>query len=431
MTEIPLSVGAATHPGRVRKLNEDSHGVFLAGGAEREASPVEALLLVADGMGGERAGDRASRLAVTRLEEYVTTGRYRRWAELDETGADGDLPSVLRAAIRRLSREIYRLGSDDPTAQGLGTTLVAAAFVDGRVTVAHVGDSRCYRIREGSIERLTRDHSWVERQVERGLLAPEEAARHPQRHVLTRSLGDPETPEPELLTETVRPGDLLLLCSDGLTEGLEDSDILALARRQGDPQALAEELVRQAVERDGTDNVTVVAARYRQGDEARPALGAAAEPATRPDLPVVADPPPGSRRGWLGALVLIAVLVAGFGLGWYAASASAPPPAPARGVEAEAGRLLEQGRLHLERGDRLTALEELRRARDLFREAPLAVEAQRLTSLLERQLATGRPAEEAVPPEDGAEDQGPVEGGEPAREEEPGSSGAGATAPGL
>ena len=261
MVRFRLEVGFATDVGRLRKRNEDSYVVYLPS-QDDNPSDLLGLLLVADGMGGERAGDRASQTAAERVHEWMSSGEWKTWQ------VDGERPlaAALGMAVQRVSDEIFRLGEDDPSIRGLGSTLVTVALEQDRMTVAHVGDSRCYRIRGASIEQLTADHSWVERQVQAGFLTPEQARSHPQRNILTRSLGDEMTPEVDVRSEPLQPGDLFLLCSDGLTGGVTDAELLEASRHHQDPQELAEKLVHLANEKDGSDNITAVVGLCRAVD---------------------------------------------------------------------------------------------------------------------------------------------------------------------
>src|SRR5881227_101924 len=193
---------ALTDVGRQRQSNEDSY---------LEASP---LFAVADGMGGARAGEVASRIAVEAFEEKTRTGG----------SPEQQLAEVARAA----NRQIYKMAQEDSALAGMGTTLVAA-FVSGReVAVGHVGDSRLYRMRDGELERLTQDDSLVEEFVREGKLTPEEAEVHPQRSIITRALG----PEPDVQVDTFtypgRDGDVYLICSDGLTGMISEDAIAAI-----------------------------------------------------------------------------------------------------------------------------------------------------------------------------------------------------------
>ncbi|MEM1205459.1 MAG: PP2C family serine/threonine-protein phosphatase [Acidobacteriota bacterium] len=258
MARFSLEVGFATDVGRQRRRNEDSYAVFVPFPGEGNPSHLAGLILVADGMGGERAGDRASQMAAEKLRDWFSTGAYLSWPE--HSGGT-PLESVLGRAIRRVSNEIFQLGESDPSIRGLGSTVVMGAMTSRRMVLAHVGDSRAYLIRRGRIELLTSDHSWVQRQVDAGVLSAEAARTHPQRNILTRSLGDSLPPEVDLRSVDVEAGDLFVLCSDGLTGGVSDDRILELALRNPDPQALAQALIRLANEVDGSDNITVVVGR--------------------------------------------------------------------------------------------------------------------------------------------------------------------------
>ncbi|MEM8931204.1 MAG: PP2C family serine/threonine-protein phosphatase [Acidobacteriota bacterium] len=267
MARFSLEVGFSTDVGRQRRRNEDDCTVYVPYPGEANPSQLAGMLLVADGMGGERAGDRASQLTTRRLRHWFATGMYRSWPEF--TGPN-PLETVVRHAIQRISREIFEVGQNDAGARGLGSTVVLTLLAGSRMVLAHVGDSRAYRIRGDRIEQLTTDHSWVQRQVDAGVLAAEAARTHPQRNILTRSLGDSLPPEVDVSSVEVHDGDVFVLCSDGLTGGLEDHELLALVRRGSGAQALAEILVREANEQDGSDNITAVVGRcHREDSEAR------------------------------------------------------------------------------------------------------------------------------------------------------------------
>jgi protein phosphatase len=256
-----LDVGLATDVGKMRKRNEDSLAIYRRPDGEESTPVVEALLLVADGMGGERGGDRASQMAAEGLHQCFASGFFRGWPESQEP----DWPGLtLRRAIREVNGEIFGLGQREPSLEGLGSTVVIALLSEGGMTIAHVGDSRCYRVRGEGIDLLTRDHTWVERQVEAGLMSRETARAHPNRNILTRSLGDPVPPECDVRTEALEDGDIFVLCSDGLTGRVGEEQILRETRRVLDPQRLAERLVDLANTLDGSDNITVVVGRCRE-----------------------------------------------------------------------------------------------------------------------------------------------------------------------
>ncbi len=232
------------------------------------------LFAVADGMGGARAGEIAAGLAAAALEE----------AGAETRGAEG-----VAALITEANRRIWERSLTDPETAGMGTT-VTAALVDaaaGSVAIGHVGDSRAYLLRGGSIEQLTTDHSLVAELVQSGILTPEEAERHPQRSAITRALGTEPTVNVDAFTITAKPGDVFLLCSDGLSIMVTDEDVAAVIdAAERDPVRAAEGLVVAANARGGEDNVTVVLFEI---------LGAADETDEPERLSVEATPEPASE----------------------------------------------------------------------------------------------------------------------------------------
>ena len=231
-----------TDPGRVRRRNEDAFVVDPP------------LFAVADGMGGAQAGEVASRLAAAAFREYRE--------------ADGLAPEErVQAIIKEANRRIYDRARTDSEVSGMGTTVTAALLSDGDVVIGHVGDSRAYRIRDGSLEQLTDDHSLVADLMRSGRLTPEEAEGHPQRSVITRALGtDPDVDVDTLVIEAAA-GDLFLLCSDGLSTMVSEEDVLRTVERASTLDEAARDLVRAANTGGGEDNVTVVLFRL-EPDEA-------------------------------------------------------------------------------------------------------------------------------------------------------------------
>jgi serine/threonine protein phosphatase PrpC len=218
-----------SHPGRRRRRNEDSFVV---------APP---LFAVADGMGGARAGDIASRLAATTVRE--------------EHGDRVDVAELIREANRR----VFERARDDASASGMGTTMTVALVEGDQVTIGHVGDSRAYRLRENALEQLTEDHSLVAELVRSGKLSPEEAETHPQRSMITRVLGTDPDVDADTFTVEAQPGDVFLLCSDGLTTMVEENHIVDVVNRhRGDLERAAKQLISDANRSGGEDNVTVV-----------------------------------------------------------------------------------------------------------------------------------------------------------------------------
>ena len=298
---------ALTDTGRRRPQNEDT---FVCD---------PPLFAVADGVGGAQAGEIASRLAAAALEERPPT-------------ALGE--STLTELLREANDRIYRHALEDPAAAGMGT-VVTALLVDesaGDVAIGHVGDSRAYRLRDGELEQLTPDHSLVGELVRAGRLSTEEAEHHPHRSVITRAVGTEPDVEVETLTVAVAPGDLYLICSDGLTDIVRDEQIAELIRTaDGDPDAAAEALVAAANRAGGIDNITVVLFEIIEGEPSPPPEPAVA---LEPDedtmesavTATIADPPepvPVQRHGagaggrWLALLAIVAALAVAAALVWW------------------------------------------------------------------------------------------------------------------
>jgi protein phosphatase len=219
--------------GRQRQGNEDNYYVRAP------------LFVVADGMGGAQAGEVASEIAVRQFEGGLPDGE--------------DPGEALAALIRAANARIHEQARSDAQHAGMGTTTTAAYLTGDTVVVAHVGDSRCYLLRDGDLIRLTRDHSLVGELVARGKLTEEQAESHPQRSVITRALGSDPDVDVDTFTVEAHPGDVFLLCSDGLTSMVGDESILeAVEGHRGDLDGAASELVRRANRAGGEDNITVV-----------------------------------------------------------------------------------------------------------------------------------------------------------------------------
>lgn len=230
---MKLAVGARTDVGRVRQANEDSFFIQAP------------LFVVADGMGGHVAGDVASATAVEVVQNEMAQ-------------ADASEPGSLAAILSEANSAIYEKAAADQTLHGMGTTCTLLLIGDGRAQIAHVGDSRAYLLRDGALRQVTEDHTLVARMVAEGQLTPEEAEHHPQRSMITRTLGvDPDV-EVDLISLDLAQGDRILMCSDGLNSMLAAQAIQDVLVRQPDPQSAADELVEQAIAAGGEDNVTVV-----------------------------------------------------------------------------------------------------------------------------------------------------------------------------
>jgi protein phosphatase len=250
---MEMEFGAQSDTGCVRQNNEDSYGVA----AEMN------LFILSDGMGGLEAGEVASRLAVdtvlARCREAEKNPSLPLAGEPIEgvSGASNQLASAIRSA----NEAVYRTAQQSAGERGMGATIVAVWCADERMSVAHVGDSRIYRLRGGELEQLTRDHSFVAEQVRHGKMTEEEAASSTMQNVLVRALGIDPTVEVDVSEELLMESDTVLLCSDGLTRELSDAQIAAVLGKFDDPQAAARQLVDMAKQAGGGDNVTVIVLR--------------------------------------------------------------------------------------------------------------------------------------------------------------------------
>ena len=245
---LDLHITGATTTGRVREHNEDAFVI----------APHLRLAVVADGVGGYAAGEVAAHLAIEELVDfYERSGDASRPLPFgrnpDRSYAQDRLASAIRLANRRVYVEAH---GDDAALHGMGTTLVAAAIEDDSITIGHVGDSRCYRLRAGVLEALTRDHSMFEELVQS---MPELRARpFPYKNVITRAIGKDDDVEPTLRTEQVAPGDIYLLCSDGLSGMVPDAALAAMLARDDLLEVVLADLLVAANEAGGADNITAV-----------------------------------------------------------------------------------------------------------------------------------------------------------------------------
>jgi serine/threonine protein phosphatase PrpC len=236
-----LRTAAHTDVGLRRRGNEDRYAL----------DPQLGLCLVADGMGGHSAGQVASALAA---DSVLTALRASK-------GSDATAAEKLRAAIEEANHAIYTSSRQKNEYMGMGTTVVALLVEGDRAAIAHVGDSRAYRVRGGRIRQLTDDHSIVGELLRRHEITADDAREHPHRHVLTRALGVRGHVQPDLAELTLSPGDQFVLCSDGLTNHVEDHEIAKLVSEAADLEAGCAALIALANRRGGEDNITVVLAR--------------------------------------------------------------------------------------------------------------------------------------------------------------------------
>ena len=308
---LALRYSALSDTGMIRSINEDSG----------YAGP--RLLVVADGVGGHAAGEVASSVAVASL------------ALLDEDSPGGDLLQRLSAAVTTANRHLRDMVIGDPELTGMGTTLTALLRAGSRLGLVHVGDSRCYLLRQGQLQQITRDHTFVQSLVDEGRITPEEADQHPQRNVITNSLDGRDDIELDLSIRQSRAGDRYLLCSDGLSNVVSEETLRDTLLEAHDPDRACERLVELALKGGGPDNVTAIVADVVEVETRPPSavpisVGAVADgiapKPTRQDSPAAkaaalrpeedesrrsepATPPPQRRRGRLLVVLLLAVLL--------------------------------------------------------------------------------------------------------------------------
>lgn len=245
-----LQIVSETHTGMVRLHNEDSVNFDTALG----------LAVLADGMGGHNAGEIASSIAVSVVcvEIRHHLGSIRPEKKDVVSGEDFGV-KLLREKVQKANASIFHAAANQPQYSGMGTTIVAALFYANRVAVAHVGDSRMYRLRGKIFEKMTRDHSWVQEQIDNGLISPEDAYNSPNKNLITRAMGIKAEVEPELQVFDVQVGDIYLLCTDGLNNMVEDKEIGAMLQSlKADLPLASKQLIQLANNNGGRDNVSVI-----------------------------------------------------------------------------------------------------------------------------------------------------------------------------
>ncbi len=244
-----------TDPGLARENNEDSV-TFDA---------LARLGILADGMGGYNAGEIASGMATTFIKSEM--GRW-----LSQAGRHANAKEVRRAmeiCVENANRSIFNAANSNPQYTGMGTTLVIGVFQDARVMLGHIGDSRCYRLREGEFTQVTKDHSLLQEQIDAGLITPEQAATSMNKNLVTRALGVEDTVLLEVNEHRVEPGDIYLMCSDGLSDMVDDEGIAEILRGQVGLQQMAGQLIDAANAKGGRDNISVLLAQANTGSRKR------------------------------------------------------------------------------------------------------------------------------------------------------------------
>ncbi len=246
---------SATDTGRARSNNEDAVAVDAACG----------LAVLADGMGGYNAGEVASRMATTLVSEELGA-----WLGNAGAASDAEVRRVMELTVERANLAIHDAARSNPAYAGMGTTLVVCVLRDSRLLLGHVGDSRAYRWRDGRLAQITRDHSLLQEQIDAGLVTPEQALSASNRNLVTRAVGVDPTVQVELREHQVMPGDVLLLCSDGLSDMIDDDAIADVLARHDAIDAAGAALIEEANAAGGRDNIAVILARLRGDAALRP-----------------------------------------------------------------------------------------------------------------------------------------------------------------
>jgi protein phosphatase len=238
---------SATDTGRARSNNEDAVTVDEA----------NALAVLADGMGGYNAGEIASGM----VTEFIKTELGRWLSEVGEAATDPEVRRAMDICVDNANRAIFNAANANPQYAGMGTTLVVSVFRDHRALIGHVGDSRAYRLRAGRLTQITRDHSLLQEQIDAGLITPEQAAFSAHKNLVTRAVGVEDTVLLEIHQHELQPGDLYLLCSDGLSDMLEDESLGQLLMGYESLEEMGAALIAAANDAGGRDNIAVVLAR--------------------------------------------------------------------------------------------------------------------------------------------------------------------------
>ncbi len=296
---MKLEVGAATDVGKRKQTNEDNYATYLPGDSAVPGLKDGGLLVVADGLGGHFAGEVASKLAATIMRDFLTIERDK----------SSSIPKLLVETAQKANEQI---NSANRGLKGffrpMGTTLTAV-FVEGDTAYfCHVGDSRAYLVRGSRIVQVTQDHSWVDEQVRNGLMTAEEARRDPRRNVLTRTLGTRPDTTIDTYEKKLLPGDMLILCSDGVSNMVSDEEMLKACNEAETPQDAAESLVATANDRGAPDNITALVA------VVEPSMSQFAVKKLRRSAKLVA-------KTALKTILCLAALIAAFLLGYYARGA--------------------------------------------------------------------------------------------------------------
>jgi serine/threonine protein phosphatase PrpC len=252
---VGLELASKTDTGRIRSKNEDAIAV----------SATHGIAILADGMGGYSAGEVAAHIATDVLQESLENGLKRLEGQLQDllTIRARQIQNLMVESIELANSAVIEAARAEPQYQGMGTTLVAAIFHNDKVTVAHVGDSRAYRLRQGELKQITRDHSLLQEQIDAGLISPEWARFSQNKNLVTRAIGVDPDMKVEIHDHPIEPGEIYLLCSDGLSDMLTDEEMCEILTGVGSLQRACDELVHQANQNGGHDNISVILVRVQ------------------------------------------------------------------------------------------------------------------------------------------------------------------------
>lgn len=247
-----------TDRGRVRSHNEDSGGIFYNGFGQF-------LAVIADGMGGHKAGDVASQMATTHLQE--------KWQNSDQFFSPEDTEKWLRLAILQINTSLYEHAQQHEECQGMGTTIEVVICMKDFVTIAHIGDSRAYLSSDQDFKQITEDHSLVNALVQSGQISKDEAQEHPRRNVVLKALGTEENVTPDVKSLSIEKGNKLLVCSDGLTDKVTEEELAEVIQAMTKMEVSGQVLIDLANERGGEDNISLIIIQYNAEQESAPEAG--------------------------------------------------------------------------------------------------------------------------------------------------------------
>jgi len=254
-----MRIGYKTDVGKTRELDEDSIGIFHIDFINKSIKGEKFLLVVADGLGGHNAGEIASGLAVNKVAEEII-GSIMRKDHMNLTS--GEIKDIIQKAVKRASRDIFKLAEKNPQYKGMGTTLTIALVIDSTVHIGHVGDSRAYIVNKNEILQITKDHSLTQELVDKGEITKEEARIHLLKDIITKAVGVYKEPEVDIYRAHIYRDDFLLLCSDGLTDMLSEEEIHATFMQNDDPKTICDVLVQKANDKGGQDNISMIVAQF-------------------------------------------------------------------------------------------------------------------------------------------------------------------------